>query len=100
MVTLEIVIMLVRLGTIPHFLQLEAVLPFLGRLILFRLLVLEFAKIKDATDGRTTVGGNLNQIQFIFVGPVESLFYRHNTKLLAFGTDEPDRSYPNPLIDP
>ncbi len=72
---------------------------FLARTLLL-LLIFVLAVIHDSTNGRTRIGGHLNEIQAVFTRNNQSVLGRHYTQLLAVGADNTDLADSNSFIDP
>ncbi len=72
----------------------------LAVVVLFALLVLVFAVVHDAANGRLLVGGHFHQVQATLLGNLHRLFGRQDTQLFAFIRDNTDGRDADLLVDP
>jgi len=63
------------------------------------LLVFIFPVIHDPADRRRSSGGNLHQIQALFLGEPDGLFNGQHPDLFSIGVDDPHFRRSNPPVD-
>jgi hypothetical protein len=62
-------------------------------------LVLELAVVHELGDGRTSVRGNLDQVEVCVLGELQGDCRGDNADLLPAGADEPDLGDADPVVD-
>jgi len=95
---LEVQVVIVRLGTELHFLELVGVLlllGFLGGLLLF---VLVLAPIHDADDWGACAGSDLDQVELSLRGAFPGVVEGDDADLLSLGVDQPDGADANVVV--
>src|SRR5262249_5600760 len=97
LVDLHIDVMFAGFGTDADFLELLLVGFGLGSFA--RLLVPKLAIVHDFADWRPFVGGYLDQVELRLAGHFHRLRRRHHAQLLALGTNEPDGTYSDLLVN-
>src|SRR5262249_42412053 len=100
MVLLKIVIVFVGAGPELNLFDGYYGLFGLGLLGFRLLLVLPFPEIDNATDGRTGLGRDLDQIQTFAAGDFQPALGAHYSKLSPVVINNADLSYPDPLVNP
>lgn len=98
LIDFEFDIVIARLGSNANFF--DFALMDVGLVLLFLLLVLEFAEVHDSANGRPLVGGHFDQIQIRVPCLLKCLFGRDDSKLSSLGRNDPNRRDPNLLVNP
>jgi hypothetical protein len=76
----------------------DRLLMFLSFALFLFLLVEILPVVHDAAHGRLRGGRNLNQIQILFAGLLDSFVRRHDAKLLPFVVNHADFARPNTVV--
>ena len=69
-------------------------------LLLLRLLVLVLRVVEHAADGRTGLGGDLDEVEIALLRIAQRLVGAHDTDLVAVLADHADLGHADPLVDP
>jgi hypothetical protein len=95
---LHLEVVIVRLRTELHFLELDHLLALLGFVQLLLLFVLELAEVHDLADRRVRLRVHLDEVEVGFARDALGLRGRDDTELVALGADDSDLGNANALV--
>ena len=99
MLLLELVVVLVDLGTELDFLDEDDLLVLLGLPVPLLLLVLVLAEVHDAADRRHGSRGDLDQVESLLLGDGQRCRWRHDAQLLPVLVDHADFTDADAFVD-